>query len=162
MCKKGKTTSRTKNVTSKCYIYFVFFHRRSTVILFCMKIGNHTCYTNKNIYKKFRIFNFYLLFVLNLLFIRDHMHPQPNNPPISSPLYDQIIKTMFFFVHDTIEIDISMLTSLWEKGKYSLKLAYIFCSFFFFHTCSSVDSCSNLTSLDHLQRKIWWCQEQLQ
>ena len=71
-CKKA---SRTTNVAYKCYTYF-HFHQQSTIISFHMKIGKNTCYTNKNIYeKKFRISTFYVLFILNLLFIRKHMHP---------------------------------------------------------------------------------------
>ena len=49
----------------------------------------------------------------------------------SGTLYDQIRKTMFFFVRALFiallsQIDISMLASLWKKGKYSLKPDYIF------------------------------------
>ena len=46
----------------------------------------------------------------------------------SNTLYNQIRKTMFFslFMALLSQIDISMLASLWKKGKYSLKPDYIF------------------------------------
>ena len=61
-CKKA---SRTTNVAYKCYTYF-HFHQQSTIISFHMKIGKHTCYTNKNIYEKnseFLHFMYYLFWI---------------------------------------------------------------------------------------------------
>lgn len=43
---------KINKLNTKCYTYFWFFHRRSIVIPFRMKIVEHACYTNKNIYKK--------------------------------------------------------------------------------------------------------------
>jgi hypothetical protein len=72
-CKKYK--SDDKCYVQMLYLFLFLFHRRSTVIPFRMKIVKHACYANKNIYiKKIRIFKFYLLYILNLLFIREHLH----------------------------------------------------------------------------------------
>jgi hypothetical protein len=73
MQKKKKQVERQMlppNIT----LSFVFFTNEAPSSRFARKLSS-TLVTLTRTSKKIRIFKFYLLFILNLLFIRKHIHP---------------------------------------------------------------------------------------